>query len=148
MFKSKKGISGVITVVILVALALIAIGVVWATISNIITKNTQSTDLAAKCTPIEVRAISVDDSDDSAVTATLKRSAGGNDISGVYLVYTDGSQYSDRQEVTGNIEPLETKDSAAFNVGFDPNKIEVSVYLTDSEGNEYICQQSTEYGFD
>lgn len=47
MIKQKKGISGVITMLIIVALALVAVGAVWYVIQNILDKGTAEVDKTA-----------------------------------------------------------------------------------------------------
>ena len=43
MYKSKKGISGIITILIIIALVLVAVGVIWYVVQNVLRKKLQDT---------------------------------------------------------------------------------------------------------
>lgn len=47
MYKNKRGISGVITMLIIIALVLVAIGVVWYVIQNILEQGQEETEQAS-----------------------------------------------------------------------------------------------------
>jgi len=47
MYKNKQGISGVITMLIIVALVLVALGLVWYVVNNILEQGQEETEQAA-----------------------------------------------------------------------------------------------------
>lgn len=99
--KSKKGISDVVTTVIIVALALVAITVVWVVIQGLITSNTgvarnQQTCLESRFT------VSGKKGANNKVTVTAMRESGSTDLEGVILyVYSDTG--SDSEDKIGNV---------------------------------------------
>jgi len=55
MIKNKRGISGVIVALILVLLALVAAGIVWAVVSNIAEGGAGDINLRTRCLDIEIK---------------------------------------------------------------------------------------------
>lgn len=144
--KGKQGISQVISIVVIVVLVLIAIAVVWGVFGNIIGEQSSEATLVNQCTGIEVKpTMATCTGGDCDVTVT--RSASGDDISGVKVIYTDdtGANYIDTVE--GNIEPLKALPLNTANTGLAGNvtKVEVSAYLTTETGEEYICPAKFSY---
>ena len=149
MFNNKKGVSGVVTVVILVALVLVAIGVIWGVVSNLLEEESETVDVQSKCLDLVVRPVSAS-CDASGCDVTIRRTAGGDDLGGVKIVYFNGTDYSSVITETDNIGELAsqryTHTSADIGIN-NPNKVEVTPYIRDSTGNERICQNKNSYNF-
>ena len=47
MYKNKKGISGIITILIIIALVLVAVGVIWYVVQNVLEQGRTETEQAA-----------------------------------------------------------------------------------------------------
>lgn len=143
--KNRKGMSAIVITVIMVALVLVAIGVVWVVVQNLLDKSVSDIGTGSKCLSITVKPIAAGCTG-AVCNATLKREAGGEDFVGLKLVYSN-STGSATVDVPGNMQPLETKtvtDLAGVN---GASKLEVTVYFTDDLGNEQLCSQSTEFNF-
>ena len=138
--KGKQGISQVISIVVIVVLVLIAIAVVWGVYGNIISEQSSEATLANQCTGIEVKP-TMASCTGSSCDVTVTRSASGDDITGVKVIYTDSSGANNIQTVPGNIEPLNAVALATYDTGLTNavSKVEVSAYLTTETGEEYIC---------
>ena len=149
MFKNKRGLSTVVTTLIIILLVLVAIGIIWVVIRGVIESGTQSADFAVKCLAVDIRATAISCSGINTCNVTLNRKAGGEAIDGVKLVFynTTTSTNTGVIPVVGNIAPLTTSTtSAQTTTGADyPNKVEVTAYFKDSAGTEQLCTQPSSY---
>jgi len=160
--RSKKGLSTVVTTLIIVLLVLVAIGIIWAVIRGIIEGGTGQIDVRSKCIEVDVRATAASCIDTGTpptsadCTITLRRGTGGDDIGGVKLVFKNAAGTSTSViDVSGNITPLVsvTKDKNSVaglgNVGVTGlNKVEATAYFLDPNTNEQqLCGTSSEFNF-
>jgi hypothetical protein len=142
----KKGVSTIVVTVILVALVLIAVGIVWAVVSNIISRGTETIDVTGICVAITVQPTAADCSDPAACVITLERSSSGtDDIGGVKLVFKNATDSSSVIDVPGNIELLVPKRTTVDSILTAPNRVECTIYLVDESGDERLCAQTTAY---
>lgn len=149
MVKNKKGLSIVVTTLIIILLVLVAIGIVWLVVRNVVEQGTGQIDVSTRCLEIDVRATAVSCVGDPAVcNVTLTRKSGGDDIGGVKLVFKDATgTTSSVLDVSGDIVALATKVEESVASGLTtPNEIEVTVYLT-LEGEEKLCSQTNSFTF-
>ena len=84
---SKKGLSDVVTTVIIILLSLVAIGVVWFVVQNIISSGSDSIGIDQFSVDINFLRASINGND---VNLTVKRSAGRGDMGGMKFIVTDG----------------------------------------------------------
>ncbi|MBR9701359.1 hypothetical protein GOV13_00375 [Candidatus Pacearchaeota archaeon] len=146
---NKKGLSGIITVVIIIGIALVAMGVVWYVLSDVLEEQTDNIAFSEKCLDVNVRATSVDCSNPALCSVTLNRKSGGDEIAGVKLVFKNNSDAaSDPWGVLGNIEPLQTVTETDVDSGIaNATVVEVNAYFEDEASNEKICSQTKTYEF-
>lgn len=152
MKEGKKGLSTIVITLILILLSLVAVGVVWFVVNNVIKGGTSGVDINAKCLNVIVEATKVECTA-GVCDVTLMRSGTGNDeIGGVKLVFRDSTagtssaviDKDDDTELGGNIEALAGKIIADVDTELDaPDKVEVTVYFEDDAGKEQLCAQST-----
>lgn len=156
MIFDKKGLSTVVTTLIIILLVLVAIGIIWVVIRGVVEETSTATDVSVECLKIDVRAVpggvvctNVANAD--SCTVALSRKAGGVDIGGVKLVFHNDSTSSnvfDSKDYglgSGNITVLTSKTTSAIATGLangTSNKVEVTVYLLDASGAEQICTQT------
>ncbi len=147
----KKGLSAVITTLITILLVLVAIGIIWVVVRNIVETGTEDIGVSAKCLPVDVRVTSVSACSSTSCTVSLTRRAGGDAIAGVKLVFSNSTSggASDVLDSPGNIQPLGTETRTITITGLtnDPDKVEVTPYFKDSSGNEQICSSTTSFSF-
>jgi len=164
--RNTKGMSEVVTTVIFVSLALIAIGIVWAVINGVIQKGASDVTSSGDClkfdiSPTAASCVGVDTSvpvdgtiDAYDCSATLYRKSGGADINGVKMVFRDATGASGNViGYASNIEALKTvvlsktNVAALANVGTTaaPTSLDVNVYILDASGNEVICSKTTSF---
>ena len=90
MINNKKGLSAIVATLMIILLVLIAVGIIWVVVRNVVESGTQNIDIGAKCLEVDVRATAVSPTNQ----VTLERGAGGINIDeangGVVIVFTDG----------------------------------------------------------
>ena len=149
MIRNKKGLSAVVTTLIIILLVLVAVGVLYTVFMKFIKTGTETMDLNTKCLAVNIEAIAV--KNESPMTnpkvnysIRLTRTAGGDEIAGIKIVLLNDTASSSVIDVPGNIEPLATVTKNIENVEVqDASKIEVTVYFKDESGNEQLCSQKS-----
>jgi len=144
MIKQKKGLSTVVTTLIIILLVLVAVGIIWIVVRGVIETGTSEIDYGAKCFSTDVRATS------AACAATcdvdLYRKRGSDEIGGVYLVFhEDGAgETSEPYDAAGDIGILSTSPL----IGIAPvgitavagiDSVDVIAYYTDEQGEAFLC---------
>ena len=142
--ENNKGLSGIVTALILIVLVLVAAGIVWAVYNSLIKGSGEDAEFNQKCLGIIVDA-QLDTCTEIAsgkfsCSVILERSSGssGQAISGVELVFDDGSQSSDPQDSIGNIgaKKLVTINELPINA----TNVDIRVYLLKEDGEtKHFC---------
>lgn len=153
MIENKKGLSTVVTTLIIILLVLVAIGIVWVVVRGVVEQSTTSIDYKTKCLILDVRAIAVINNPVGSTTydVTLKRTSGGEDIGGVKMVFFSDTESSSVIDSAGNIAILATVTRPGIDAGTDvadaANKVEVTPYFIDESGEEQLCGQTASFTF-
>ncbi len=151
--ENKRGLSAIVITVILVALVLVAVGVVWAVVNNLIQTGTESSEMEGKCLTLDLRAtkVSCTDSNPDVCNVTFERTgSGSHEIGGTKIVFRDSTtdESSSVIDVSGNIQRLVGKTEPNINTTLiDPDEVEVTAYFIDDSGNEYLCSQTIPFEF-
>ena len=146
MVKNTKAMSQIVTTVILVVLVLVAIGIVWGVISNLVGDSADDIDSGAKCLPIVIDATAVANTSTTAYDVTITRTAGGSEISGVVVNLFNDTTNSGLLDLDSTIGELETETMNVEAALLNANKIEVTPYFTDASGNPSYCG-TTDFNF-
>jgi len=142
MIKNKKGLSAVVTTLMIILLVLVAVGIIWVVIRNVVETGTENIDIGSKCLAVSVKPVAYDS---VTKTVTLERSAGGEAIDGVKIVFSNDSASGDVYNYANAIESLQkvtTEDLSAY-IPEGANKVTVTAYFM-SNGKEALCGQSEE----
>ncbi len=167
MRKSKKGLSAIVATLLIILLTLVAVGIIWIVIRNVVQDSTQQVDIDSMCLRASVEATSVK-ATDSVYTVTFTRMGGDEPIGGIKLVFSNQTG-SENQVVdweltgTGDNAPLVALASRTitlpveFEAGpaqignlsgsFKPNKVSVVVYFLDSSGKKQLCSTANQLTF-
>jgi len=147
--KNEKGMSGIIETVIIIGIALVAVGTVWYALNEIVTGQTDNIALSEKCLGVDVRATSVSCNATFICDVTLSRRAGGDEIAGLKLIFkNETDSVSSTIDVPGNIAPLQTVTETLIDSEIsDATSIGVTAYFEDSSGIEQLCSQAKLYTF-
>ena len=87
----KRGVSTVIVTLIMIALAMVAIGIVWGVVSNILKSGEEdvSTGLGQIFLNLKIEKANIESNGD--IKVTVKRGEGGGEIAGINFVVSDGT---------------------------------------------------------
>jgi hypothetical protein len=150
---NKKGLSTVVTTLIIILLVIVAIGIVWVVVRNVIEQGTGQIDIGVKCINNVVKATSVDCTNPASCTVTLKRDTGDDEIGGVKLVFSEGATGGNVEDISASTYPnlniaLNTITATGLNSGFTtPDKVEVTVYFLDDSESEKLCSLTSQFSF-
>ena len=143
--ENKQGMSAVVTTLIIILLAIVALGIIWVVVKNVIQGGAEQVEWAEKCRSVEITAVKIEasgaNSDD--YTVTLSRiGAGEETIGGVKLVFSDGTDYSDVIEFGIAIEQLQTRTgNTTIATGVtNATELQITPYLIDDLGEEHLCE--------
>lgn len=150
--KNKKAMSTLVVTVIMIALVLVAVGVVWAVYRGLLGSGTKNIELQGKCLPIDVipTVVICDTSALKKCDVTLSRTGSSTEvIGGVALVFKDatgtasGVIYSD-----GDVPALSGRIVQDAPTGLtSPNRVEATAYFLDEAGKKQLCQKTNGYNF-
>ena len=146
MKKDKRGISQVVTTLIIILLSIVALGVVWVVVRNVTSSAQEQVELGQKCREVEITATKMSDvsatTDGSLYSLTLSRAGTGDAISGVKVAFFNATHNSEVLEFGIAIAPLETQTNASIQLDdavIGANSVEMTAYFTNDAGVEEIC---------
>lgn len=148
---NKKGLSTIVTTLIIILLTLVAIGIIWAVVSNLLNKSAGTVESTTKCIDVDVRATKVVENAVGNYTITLKRSATGEGTMCAKIVIYNNVTNSPILDFSNNcLEPLESA-SQTFDTGMtgltNAYRVEVTPYYLDANNKEKLCTTTTTYEF-
>lgn len=141
---SKKGLSTVVTTLIIVLLVIVAIGIVWLVIRNVIETGIGNVDYNTKCLSVDMEITDVNcqiTPDQCEIIYT--RNPGGDEISGIKIILNNGTDTGSPMSNQSAIGPLETN-----RWGINPNvdlmrpmtlEVNLAAYFLDDSGDEHVC---------
>lgn len=154
MIRDKRGLSTIVVTLIIILLSLVAVGIVWVVVRNIIVGGTAGAQVSSECINVNVDASQIacwPGATDEMCNLTLSRTGTSSDtIGGVYLVFRNSTVpvSSGLISVPGNMQVLVDNRIAqdiGLTKGTKPDSVDVSVYFIDTSGNKQICSEvSTE----
>lgn len=148
--ENKRGLSAIVATLIIILLVLVAVGIIWVVVRNLIQEGAEQIDVSTKCIAVDVRAVGVVESAGN-YSVTLRRFAGGETIGGVKIALfseTDNSGVlGGFNESTTLLGELETKTDTFTTTVIGANRLEFTIYFLDESGNERLCSQTSSYSF-
>jgi len=156
MIGDKRGLSTIVVTLIIVLLSLVAVGVVWVVVRNLITTGSNNVDISSKClgVDVEITKVNCSGTTTSICDVQLSRTGTGTDaIAGVKLVFKNKASgvSSNLTTLDGNIEPLVGLKKTGIDTNVDIaeaiDTIEATAFFEDSSGNEQICTQTNSFSF-
>ena len=145
--KNKRGLSAIIITVILIALALVAIGIIWAVVNSFIQKNKTSIEIEQKCSGTQINIISTQcyrnlSESDPIENCTISLSRGGSessDLGGIKVVFFNDTITSNAEEF-GKLSQLgkATKSNIQTNI-INVSGVKVVPYFLDDSNSPYNC---------
>jgi len=86
---NKRGLSSVVTSLIMILLVLVSVGIVWVVVKNIIESGTEDISLEKFSSDLKIKSVTVDNSTNTA-NINVKRNPGQGDLAGIKFVFSDG----------------------------------------------------------
>ena len=145
MMKNKKGLSTVVTTLIIVLLVLVAVGIIWGVVNNLLSKSKTSIETGTKCLDLDITAVKVINTTTSGdYDVTLRRGASGDDEE-IYakIVFYNDSTNTAVLDFTEGLTPLETNTLNMSTELLNANKVEITPYYMDDNGNDALCPAGT-----
>jgi len=148
--------SAVVTTLIIILLVIVALGIIWVVIKNVLVRGTEQVELAQKCREVDLEVVKLEDTlgDGLSYTITLKRTGAGETIAGVKILLsnTTTNTYSDvLTNFDTDIEPLGTVEETGIDTSGNPvigaNEIDLTPYFKDGAGEEELCPSTTTIEF-
>lgn len=144
MINNKRGLSTVVTTLIIILLVFIAVGIIWVVIRQVIQGGTESIDWSSKCLAVSVQSTQLTCAGGALAsdncTVTMLRGAGGDAIAGVKVVLT-GTGGNFIYDHVGNIAPLATSTTPTITATNRANVTTVDIvpYFKDGQNVEHLC---------
>ena len=143
---SKRGLSTLIVIIILLALVMVAVGAVWTVVSGIISKSTE--DISSKNFAINTEIKSASVINDN-VNVFIKRGSGKGNLTGVRFIFFDGtkSKTIDDKSGLGELEEKKFIFSLANDLGMESMEKVSIVPIYFSGGKEVVGSIADIYSF-
>ena len=149
MIDKKRGMSAVITTLIIILLVIVALGIIWIVIRNVIQGSVEQVELAQKCRTINLEAKKIEGNvAGNSYDITLTYGGTGDEIAGVKITLfnTTDDTNSNLLDFTDNMKPLETKtmdlDLESGKEVIAANQIEMTAYFENEAGEDDLCPNS------
>lgn len=145
--ENKRGLSAIVATLIIILLVLVAVGIIWVVVRNVVQGGAEEVEINTKCIAVDVRAVSVVNISNVEYDVTLRRTAGGEEIAGVKVTLFNDTANSGVLDFPA-IAELETETATIDTSEItNANKLEFTVYFEDSSGTELLCPQTNTYTF-
>jgi hypothetical protein len=154
--KNNKGLSTIVATLLIILLTLVAVGIIWVVVKNVIQGGSDQVEIDSKCLQAGVKATAVVNTtelgDITSYNVTLTRDSGTEEIGGVSVVFTNDEESTsvivDIPTSTYPLEYLSSKVVPATDVAVpDASKVTIVVYFLDSAGDKQYCSTSSEFEF-
>ena len=143
LIKNKKGLSAVVTNLIIILLVIVAVGVVWVVVSNLINETSGGINLGKITLGMEIKKVVVDGTN---VDVQVERKSGEGNLSGIKFLVYDSEGNSQAFEVATTMGELSTK---TFTLeGYNLNgvvRVEIAPILTLDDGKQKVQDVVNEY---
>ena len=115
---NKRGLSTVVTTLIIILLVFVAIGIVWVVVRNVISQGVEQISLGKFTIDLKIKNVDIDNSSNN-VTLTVKRNPGIGEITGIKFIFSDGAE---SETIT---EDINLKELASKRFDFHLNNLNV-----------------------
>jgi hypothetical protein len=104
MEMNKKGLSTIVVTLIIILLSLVAVGIVWAVVSNILSGETHQIGFSQFTLSLKINNVYAEEGN---LSVNVKRNAGAGELVKIKFILSDGSN-SEAIEQNSNLSELET----------------------------------------
>jgi len=139
---NKKGISDVVTTVLIVLLSLVAVAIVWSFLSPLITKSGTQIAQTQACLSASLEVSGCKLTGTNVYNVTVKRSAGSADVRSIGLIFARADGSTNVTEQTSAPDELETRLYPGVSPGFNAINVAVAAGIADAKGVIGYCTPS------
>lgn len=146
--KNNKGLSAVVTTLIIILLTIVAIMIIWGVVRSLLNNSSDTIEKSQVCLEIDIQATKVvsvsTGNSTTGYNVTVTRGAGGEDIvEGLEIIISSDSEASGVKDTLEAFGPMEMKtyyiDTTITNV----TTARVAAYFTDNNGEKQRCPETT-----
>jgi flagellin-like protein len=143
--KNNKGLSAVVTTLIIILLTIVAIMIIWGVVRGLLDNSSNTIDKSTKCLEIDIQATKVINTSDGNYSVTVTRTAGGEDIiEGLEIILSSDTDASDVLDTAEGFAPMNMKTYSIYKLGLaNVTTARVSAYFTDDNGEKQRCPETT-----
>lgn len=145
--RNEKGLSTIVATLLIILLTLVAVGIIWVVIRNVIQSNTEQISLGKFTLDLEIKDVLVNFTNHS-LNIKIKRNAGEGEISGLDFIVEDG----DNTEVVESNLSLKELEERTINLPLSSSiniskiqKVSVAPIFKLESGKEVIGDVKDEY---
>ena len=147
--KNNKGLSTVVTTLIIILLVLVAVGIIWGVVNNLLGKSTGTIETSTKCLDVDVRATKVIQGGDlDSYNVTLYRAPTGDDEVSAKVVFVSDTENSEALNFGLFLGPLDRLTAEVSGAIENATSVEVTTYFEDDSGKEKYCPITTTFEFE
>ena len=133
---STKGLSDVVTTLIIILISLVAIGVVWVVVQNVIQEGSEQVELGQFTLDLQIKAVQVQD--ENVTIVIVKRNPGEGEFVGMNFIFSDGQN----SEIIRENTTLQELDQRSFTITL--SEINTSNLKTVSVAPIYMLESGKE----
>lgn len=150
--QNKKGLSEIVATLIIILLTLIAVGIIWVVIRNVVEGGAEQVDISQKCLAVELDAVTVNETSSGVYAVTLRRGSDSQGDVGVKVNIFQGIATSSGVLNFGAFGDLDALGTVTKTITTAPilaggDKVEFTAFFQDVSGNEQICPRTNIYNF-
>jgi hypothetical protein len=145
---NKKGLSTIVATLLIILLTLVAVGVIWIVVRNVIQSGSEQISLGKFTLNLEIKNVEIDAIGNS-INVRITRNAGEGDISGLDFIVEDGEN-TEVVKVNSSLQELETRTFQLPLVSTNASglkKVSVAPIFKLSSGKEVVGDVKDEYTF-
>jgi len=142
---NKRGLSDVVTTLIIILLSLVAIGIVWVVVQNLLSEGTDEIGLEQFTIDIDFVSASINGDE---VTMTVRRTAGQGNMTGMKFILSDGLNSEEFTE-EGGLTALQIRTFTVVLASLDSASLETVAVapIYNSGSNERVGSVTDTYNF-
>ena len=144
LMKNQKGLSAVVTNLIIILLVIVAVGIIWVVISNLIDQTSGDINLSSLTETLEIKKVLTEGSN---VNVQVQRTSGDGNLSGIkFIVYDSNGDSQSFEEDASTMKELDTKTfSLSGYTGDEVAKVEVAPIYTTDKGQQKTLKVTDTY---
>ena len=141
----KRGLSGIVTALILIVLVLVAAGIVWAVYNSLIKGSAEDTEFNSKCLGVSLDVTKLS-CDADGCSASLERGLGSNqEFDGLEYAFANSTDTLDWETSVGNIPVKKAISTIYMNDTTQTDEVQIRIYFVKTDETNYYCSPAIVY---